>query len=161
MFLKVTRYMYMLLCVLPSVAADEIAFHCHSLVPCTAFNTASYLRTMLPLPHIPSCHFFLFSPPPPPTPCPSQMENQVIVSDYSQMDRILREERQYILDICKKIKKAGCNVLLIQKSILRWGCGKGSSRFIGCIFLVVILNWSMKRGMHYLIPRLIPISHTM
>ena len=47
------------------------------------------------------------------------MENQVIVSDYSQMDRILREERQYILDICKKIKKAGCNVLLIQKSILR------------------------------------------
>lgn len=48
-----------------------------------------------------------------------QMENQVIVSDYSQMDRILREERQYILNICKKIKKAGCNVLLIQKSILR------------------------------------------
>ena len=50
----------------------------------------------------------------------SQMENQVIVSDYSQMDRILREEKQYILDICKKIKKAGCNVLMIQKSILRW-----------------------------------------
>ena len=47
------------------------------------------------------------------------MENQVIVSDYTQMDRILREERQYLLDICKKIKKAGCNVLLIQKSILR------------------------------------------
>ena len=42
------------------------------------------------------------------------------MSDYSQMDRILREERQYILDICKKIKKAGCNVLLIQKSILRY-----------------------------------------
>ena len=53
-------------------------------------------------------------------PRPSQMENQVIVSDYSQMDRILREEKQYILDICKKIKKAGCNVLLIQKSILRY-----------------------------------------
>ena len=48
------------------------------------------------------------------------MENQVIVSDYTQMDRVLREERQYILDICKKIKKAGCNVLLIQKSILRY-----------------------------------------
>ena len=49
-----------------------------------------------------------------------QMENQVVVSDYTQMDRVLREERQYILDICKKIKKAGCNVLLIQKSILRF-----------------------------------------
>ena len=50
------------------------------------------------------------------------MENQVVVSDYSQMDRILREERQYLLNICKKIKKAGCNVLLIQKSILRYAC---------------------------------------
>ena len=49
-----------------------------------------------------------------------QMENQVVVSDYTQMDRVLREERQYILEICKKIKKAGCNVLLIQKSILRY-----------------------------------------
>lgn len=48
-----------------------------------------------------------------------QMDNSVIVSDYAQMDRVLREERQYILDIIKKIKKAGCNVLLIQKSVLR------------------------------------------
>ena len=48
------------------------------------------------------------------------MENQVVVSDYTQMDRVLRDERQYILEICKKIKKAGCNVLLIQKSILRY-----------------------------------------
>lgn len=48
------------------------------------------------------------------------MENQVVVSDYSQMDRVLKEERSYILNIVKQIKKAGCNVLLIQKSILRW-----------------------------------------
>lgn len=47
------------------------------------------------------------------------MENQVVLSDYAQMDRALREERTYLLDICKQIKKAGCNVLLIQKSILR------------------------------------------
>lgn len=32
-----------------------------------------------------------------------QMDNSVIVSDYAQMDRVLREERQYILDIIKKI----------------------------------------------------------
>jgi len=49
-----------------------------------------------------------------------QMDNQVIVSDYSQMDRVLRDERQYILNIVKQVKKAGCNVLLIQKSILRY-----------------------------------------
>jgi T-complex protein 1 subunit delta len=48
-----------------------------------------------------------------------QMENQVVISDYTQMDRALREEREYILNLCKQIKKTGCNVLLIQKSILR------------------------------------------
>ena len=47
------------------------------------------------------------------------MENNVIISDYTQMDRIMKEERQYILNIVKTIKKAGCNMLLIQKSILR------------------------------------------
>lgn len=52
---------------------------------------------------------FCLSPP------KTDLDNQVIVSDYAQMDRVLREERQYILGICKKIKKSGCNVLLIQK----------------------------------------------
>jgi len=56
---------------------------------------------------------FCISPP------KTDMDNNVIVKDYTQMDRILREERQYILNITKKIKAAGCNVLLIQKSILR------------------------------------------
>lgn len=49
----------------------------------------------------------------------TDMENNVIVSDYQQMDRILKEERKYILKMIKKIVKSGCNLLLIQKSILR------------------------------------------
>jgi len=53
------------------------------------------------------------------SPPKTDMENQVVITDYTQMDRALREEREYILNICKKIKQAGCNVLLIQKSILR------------------------------------------
>merc|ERR1719500_1564979 len=53
------------------------------------------------------------------SPPKTDMDNQVVVSDYSAMDRVLREERAYILNIVKQIKKAGCNVLLIQKSILR------------------------------------------
>lgn len=56
---------------------------------------------------------FCISPP------KTDMENSVIVSDYQQMDRILKEERNYIIGIIKKIKASGCNVLLIQKSILR------------------------------------------
>jgi T-complex protein 1 subunit delta len=47
------------------------------------------------------------------------MDNNVVISDYQQMDRILREERNYLLNLCKAIQKSGCNVLLIQKSILR------------------------------------------
>ncbi|KAK0463973.1 T-complex protein 1 [Desarmillaria tabescens] len=47
------------------------------------------------------------------------MDNTVVINDYRQMDKVLKEGRQYLLNICKKIKKAGCNVLLIQKSILR------------------------------------------
>lgn len=47
------------------------------------------------------------------------MDNTVVVTDYRQMDKILQEERKYILNLVKTIKKSGCNVLLIQKSILR------------------------------------------
>uniref|UniRef100_A0A1I7UQI3 T-complex protein 1 subunit delta n=1 Tax=Caenorhabditis tropicalis TaxID=1561998 RepID=A0A1I7UQI3_9PELO len=53
------------------------------------------------------------------SPPKTDMENQVIITDYAQMDRALKEECQYLLEICKKIKAAGCNVLLIQKSIPR------------------------------------------
>jgi len=56
---------------------------------------------------------FCISPP------KTDLENSVVVSDYAQMDRILKEERNYILQTIKKIRASGCNVLLIQKSILR------------------------------------------
>ena len=47
------------------------------------------------------------------------MDNTVVINDYRQMDKVIKEGRTYLLNICKKIKKSGCNVLLIQKSILR------------------------------------------
>ncbi|MCH96873.1 T-complex protein 1 subunit delta-like, partial [Trifolium medium] len=53
------------------------------------------------------------------SPPKTDIEQSIVVSDYSQMDRILKEERSYILGMIKKIKATGCNVLLIQKSILR------------------------------------------
>jgi T-complex protein 1 subunit delta len=49
----------------------------------------------------------------------TDLENNVVVHDYTAMDRILKEERKYILELVKKITATGCNVLLIQKSILR------------------------------------------
>eukprot|EP00760_Papus_ankaliazontas_P032020 PhM_4_TR5580/c1_g1_i1/m.29649/K09496/CCT4; T-complex protein 1 subunit delta len=53
------------------------------------------------------------------SPPKTDMESTVTVSDYTQIDRAMKEERKYILDMCKKIKDSGCNVLLMQKSILR------------------------------------------
>ncbi|KAJ0610893.1 putative chaperonin ATPase [Helianthus annuus] len=53
------------------------------------------------------------------SPPKTDIEQSIVVSDYTQMDRILKEERSYILSMIKKIKATGCNVLLIQKSILR------------------------------------------
>ncbi|KDR81696.1 hypothetical protein GALMADRAFT_59487 [Galerina marginata CBS 339.88] len=47
------------------------------------------------------------------------MDNTVVINDYRLMDKVIKEGRQYILNLVKKIKKANCNVLLIQKSILR------------------------------------------
>lgn len=49
----------------------------------------------------------------------TDLENNVVVHDYTAMDRILREEKKYIVQLVKKIVATGCNVLLIQKSILR------------------------------------------
>ena len=53
------------------------------------------------------------------SPAKTDMENTVSVKDYTQMDRILREERAQLAKMVKQIAKTGCNVLLIQKSILR------------------------------------------
>ncbi|KAL5008203.1 hypothetical protein ScPMuIL_013784 [Solemya velum] len=75
---------------------------------------------------------FCISPP------KTDMENNVVVSDYTQMDRVLREERQYILDIVKQIKKAGCNVLLIQKSILRDAVSDLALHFLAKMKIMVV-----------------------
>ena len=49
----------------------------------------------------------------------TDMDSTLEIQEYSQMDRVLKEERAYIVKMVKKIKATGCNVLLIQKSILR------------------------------------------
>lgn len=75
---------------------------------------------------------FQLSPPKP------DMENNVVVNDYRQMDKILKEERAYLLNICKRIKKAKCNVLLIQKSILRDAVNDLALHFLAKLNIVVI-----------------------
>ena len=70
----------------------------------------------------------------------TDMDNNVVVSDYAAMDRILREERKYILQQCKVIKKSGCNVLLIQKSILRDAYNELSLHFLAKMGILVVTD---------------------
>ncbi|KAF8343914.1 t-complex protein 1 [Cantharellus anzutake] len=75
---------------------------------------------------------FQVSPPKP------DMDNQIVVNDYRQMDKILKEEREYLLRLCKRIKKTGCNALLIQKSILRDAVTDLSLHFLAKLKILVI-----------------------
>lgn len=49
----------------------------------------------------------------------TDLESNVVVKDYTAMDRLLKEENKYILQLVKKIAATGANVVLLQKSILR------------------------------------------
>jgi T-complex protein 1 subunit delta len=66
------------------------------------------------------------------------MENSVVVSEYSAMDRIMKEERTYIINLVKKVRASGCNVLLIQKSILREAVNELSLHFLAKANIMVI-----------------------
>mmetsp|Transcript_28573 Transcript_28573/g.67000 ORF Transcript_28573/g.67000 Transcript_28573/m.67000 type:complete len:529 (-) Transcript_28573:484-2070(-) len=77
---------------------------------------------------------FCLSPP------KTDIEQSVVVSDYAQMDRILKEERKYILDMCKQIAKTGCNVLLVQKSILRDAVTDLSLHFLAKLKILVVTD---------------------
>lgn len=71
------------------------------------------------------------------TPKPD-MDNEINVTRYGQLDKILKEERQYLLEICKTISKTGCNVLLIQKSILRDALNEIAAFFLSKFKILVI-----------------------
>jgi len=70
----------------------------------------------------------------------TDMDNNIVVSDYAAMDRILRDERKYLLGLCKKIKKSGTNVLLIQKSILRDAYNELSLHFLAKMGILVVTD---------------------
>ena len=68
------------------------------------------------------------------------MDNQVVLNDYTKMDRFIGEERQYLMKLCQQIKKTGCNVLLIQKSILRDAVNDTSLTMLANMKIMVITD---------------------
>jgi T-complex protein 1 subunit delta len=75
---------------------------------------------------------FCLSPP------KTNMESNVVITDYTQMDRFLKEEKLYIQNLISKIHKAGCNVLLIQKSILRDAVTDLSLHYLARLKIMVV-----------------------
>nr|CCC93328.1 putative T-complex protein 1, delta subunit [Trypanosoma congolense IL3000] len=72
------------------------------------------------------------------SPPKTDMESTVTISDYNQMDRALKEERKYLLNLCKQIKDAGVNVLLVQKSVLRDAVTIQSLDFLAKMKIMVV-----------------------
>lgn len=70
----------------------------------------------------------------------TDLENNVVVHDYTAMDRILKEEKKYIVGLVKKIVASGCNVLLIQKSILRDAVNDMALHFLAKKKIMVITD---------------------
>jgi T-complex protein 1 subunit delta len=68
----------------------------------------------------------------------TDIENNIVVKDYTAMDRILKEERKYIAGLVKQVEKSGANVLLIQKSILRDAVNDLSLHFLAKKGIMVV-----------------------
>ncbi|GIQ89653.1 chaperone tailless complex polypeptide 1, partial [Kipferlia bialata] len=77
---------------------------------------------------------FCISPP------KTDMDSSVIVGDSAALDRVLRQERQYILNMCKTVRKTGCNVLLVQESTLRDAVSDLALHFFAKMKIMVIKN---------------------
>jgi T-complex protein 1 subunit delta len=68
----------------------------------------------------------------------TNIDMSTTISNYQQIDRALKQESQIIFKMCKKIKDTGCNVLLIQKSILRDATNDLSLQFLSKMKIMVI-----------------------
>ena len=94
------------------------------------------------------------------SPPKTDLENNVVIGDYAAMDRILKEERNYILQMVKKIKASGANVLLIQKSILRDAVTELSLHYLAKAKIMVVQNVE-REDIEFISKTLgcLPISH--
>lgn len=68
----------------------------------------------------------------------TSMDSKILINDSALMEKIIQEERRYILEMCKKIKKSGCTLLVIQKSILRESLSDLASHFLKQLNISVV-----------------------
>eukprot|EP01055_Gregarina_sp_Pseudo9_P000313 Gregarina_sp_Pseudo_9__312@NODE_1201_length_1784_cov_62_194269_g1127_i0_p1_GENE_NODE_1201_length_1784_cov_62_194269_g1127_i0NODE_1201_length_1784_cov_62_194269_g1127_i0_p1_ORF_typecomplete_len561_score120_12Cpn60_TCP1/PF00118_24/2_1e163_NODE_1201_length_1784_cov_62_194269_g1127_i01021724 len=68
----------------------------------------------------------------------TDMDQSITIKDYTAMDRLLRQERLQIAKMVKRIAATGCNVLLVQKSILREAVNDLALDFLAKANIVVV-----------------------
>lgn len=88
------------------------------------------------------------------------MDSNICVSDYTAIDRLLKEERKHIVDLVKKVVKTGVNVVLLQKSILREAVSDLALHFLAKKGIMVIKD--IERSQVDFISRTInatPVAH--
>ncbi|WUR03752.1 T-complex protein 1 subunit delta (CCT4) [Vairimorpha necatrix] len=68
----------------------------------------------------------------------TNMDSKILVDNPLLMEHIISDERKYILEICKKIKMTGCQLLIIQKSILRDSLSELGRHFLKKLNILVL-----------------------
>lgn len=68
----------------------------------------------------------------------TNMDSKILVNNPELMEKMISDERKYILDICKKIKVSGCQLLIIQKNILRDSLSDLGRHFLKQLNILVI-----------------------
>lgn len=72
------------------------------------------------------------------SPPKTNMDSKIIIDNHSLMEKIIKDEREYILNLCKKIKKSGAELIIIQKSILRDSLNELALYFLTKLNVLVI-----------------------
>ena len=62
----------------------------------------------------------------------TNMDRKILIGDPSLMEKVIQDERKYILKkkMCKKVKKSECTLLIIMKSILRESLSDLANHFL-------------------------------
>lgn len=72
------------------------------------------------------------------SPPKTNMDSKIVINNHSLMEKIIKDEREYILNLCKKIKKGGADLIVIQKSILRESLNELALYFLTKLNILVI-----------------------
>lgn len=74
----------------------------------------------------------------------TNIESKIIINDYTLMERFVKEEREYVINLIKKIKNTGADLLIIQKSLMKESCSELAQHFLKRLGIAFINNVDRK-----------------